>query len=240
MACPCSPPRDTPDSVIACNGEVAVFDESFVSVYADRVGAQGGTGNWVRCLAITCLRVNRLLYSRNTPGDCGTGTTSGVNVVAGVAKAGLNIVANLLGGSNSPLSAIADIFAHHSQAVANEQNTICDVSNNWAGFASAMEQGLRSGQIGLQDAITKLGQFHQQFIGELGSVAKGINAGFGYQKALDALMLFNKEAIYPSLVPGVVDSILGPVSSLLGTSSKTSGVLVIGGAVVGAKIVGIF
>lgn len=238
MGCTCNAPA-TSDSALACNQAAPVFDESAVSVYADRVGAQGGSGNWVRCLALICLRTNRLLYSKKTPGDCGTVTGSGQNVGAALAvtgiKAGLNAVP-IVGGF---LAQIANFlpFAHHAQAVANEQATICDVSLNWAGFAAAMEEGLRTRQIGLQDAITKLDGFHQNFTAELATVANAqqVNAGYGYIKALDALTLFNKEAVYPSLVPGVVQSIIGSV-----TGSKTgTGALVIGGGVVGAKLLGV-
>lgn len=236
MPCPCNAPA-TSDSVIACQQSVAVFDESAVSVYADRVGAQGGTGNWVRCLAIICLRTNRLLYAKQTPGDCGTVTGSGKNVGAALAvtglKAGLGAIP-LVGGF---LAQIANFlpFAHHAQAVANEQATLCDVSLNWAGFAAAMEDGLRTRQIGLQDAVTRLDKFHQDFTAELATVSQPINAGYGYMKALDALTLFNKEAVYPSLVPGVVQSIISSV-----TGSKTgTGALVIGGGVVGAKLLGV-
>jgi hypothetical protein len=159
----------------------------------------------------------------------------GTNLAIAGVQAGLSAVP-IVGGF---LAQIANFlpFAHHAQAKANEQGTICDVSNNWAGFASAIEQALQQKQIALQDAIVKLNQFHQGFTTSLLAIAKPINAGYGYLKALDALALFNKEVVYPSLVPGVVSSIFGP--SALG--SKTGvGALAIGGGVAAAKIAGVF
>ncbi len=249
MACDCTP-------AFGCNSpSVLVFDENSVAVYADRVGAQGGTNNWIRCLAIICLRANRLLYQKKTADDCGTATIpqltgagKAASVATSIASTALGPLGGILAGAGQSSGlGLLSIFTHHAQAVATEQGTICDVSLNWAGFAQAVEQALQQSQIGLQDAITKLDQLHKSLTSELATVSNPVqkNAGYGYTKALDALTLFNKEAVYPSLVPGVVASLLGStavgkaVSSM--TSSKTgTGALVIGGGVVAAKVLGVF
>lgn len=228
--CACIPPSCNPQT------DVFVYDEAVVSVYADRVGAQGGTNNWIRCLAIICLRLNRLPYAKKTPGDCGTATGVQGNMALGLGvtalKTGLSAVP-IIGGLLASLSSFIP-FAHHAQAVANEQATLCDVSVNWAGFSSAMEQALRSKQIGLQDAVTRLDQFAAQLKAELATISNSAqkNAGYGYSKAVDALVLFDKEAVYPSLVPGVLSSLSG--------SRAGVGALAVGAGVAAAKIIGVF
>ncbi len=150
------------DTELAKNQGTAVFTEQAVANYADRVGAQGGTDNWVRCLAIMCLRANRILYFKKQPGDCGTASSNPQNVGLALAQAGIKAglgAVPLVGGL---LQAVANFlpFAHHAQAVANEQATICDVTLNWSGFADAMEKALGDRTVALQDALTQLDKLH--------------------------------------------------------------------------------
>ncbi len=55
-------------------------------------------------------------------------------------------------------------------------------------------------------------------------------------KAVDALTLFNKEAVYPSLVPGAITGALKNLTD----SPVGVGALAVGGGVGLAKIAGIF
>jgi len=228
----------TSDAVIASWQAVPVFDEQAVSVYADRVGAQGGDCNWVRALAIASLRVNRLMYFKRTPGDCGTASGPSGNLGAALAQKGLQIGLNAVPVIGEALSAIVNFlpFAHHTQAVANEQGTLCDVVMNYAGFADAIEQALQNRQLGLQDAATKVDQLEAQLQQELDTIAKPINAGYGYKKCLSALVLFNKEAVYASLVPGAISGVIKDL-----TGSKVGvGAVAVGAGVGLAKVAGIF
>ena len=233
MACNTSLP-DT-SAYLGCVGVQPRYTEAQVSTYADRAGASGAP--WIRPLAIAFLRVNRVIYWKNTPnglvGDCGQATASGSNV--GLAAAGVagGVAAPFTFGLSSFFTSILGIFGGaHAAAVRTEQQTLCDVAVQYDGFADAIEQGIASGQVPLQDALTKLNSVLSSLDSGLASIEKPYNAPYGYRRAIKALGLFNTEVVYPSLVPGIASKALGAIES-------PSGVLAAGGAVLAAKVFGV-
>jgi hypothetical protein len=226
----------TSDQLIACTGQPALFSEQAVTVYVDRVGAQGGTNNWVRNFAIAACRLNAIPYGRVTPGDCKGQVKNNPNVGAALAATGVKLGLSAVPVVGNALSALANFlpFAHHAQAVQNEQQTLCDVTVNYAGFRDAINSALSTGAIPLQDAIVKAQQIFKSLHDEAESVAKPYNSGYGVAAALDALQLMNVQDIYPSLVPGA----LGQLTS--STGGKVGIGLLLGGAsAVGLKLFGI-
>lgn len=251
----------TADQALSCDPGLAPrYTEAQVSTYADRAGASGAP--WIRPMAITFLRVNRVIYWKNTPqnlvGDCDQNSApnglptgikasqlgiTGVGTVAGIATgiggAGASIAgigAAALGaaaaGAGLVLIPIMAIFAHHAQAVQTEQQTLCQVAIQYDQFADAIEQAIASGQVPLQDALAKLNSVLSSIDSGLASIEKPYNAPYGYRRAVKALGLFNAEVVYPSLVPGIASKALGAIES-------PSGVLAAGGAVLAAKVFGV-
>lgn len=225
MACP----PTSSDAYLSCVGVQPRFTEDQVATYADRAGASGA--DWIRPMTIAFLRVNRIIYWKNTPnglvGDCGgtTNTNSGTLVAAKVTSQ-LPILGSLISG-------ILGIFGGaHAQAVINEQATLCNVAVQYDQFADAMEQALAQGQIPLQDALARLKSVTDSLEQGLASIEKKYNAPYGYNRAVNALALFNKEVVYPSLVPGVIGNLANEIAS-------PSGLLIGGGALLTAKVLGV-
>jgi len=205
-----------------------------VQAYAHRVTG-GSDAVWIYSTALVFVRTHRFIYWKNQPGDCGSetkislgnpGTTgakisaTGASFLSGI---GLSSLAGPLVIAAFPLAILGGIFQHHAMAVALEQSTLCKVAVGYNGFADAMEAALKARKIGLQDANAQLLQAEEQLNGALDSIAKECNAACGYKKALHALVLFNQEKLYPGLVGGLGQSLLGP--------------LVVAGGYVAAKVV---
>ena len=244
MGCVCT----TPDQYVACASLPVRFSQADVEAYAHRVGAQGGKDNWVFCYVVACLRVNRIIYWRNEPGDCGgqTGGRSGAAVGFGVASAGLAAT-----GAGAPLAFVTTllggIFQHHAQAVKREQDTLCDVFTAFNSFADAAEANLQSGQWSVADADNALSQVHDQLTAEAGSIAHQFNAAYGVVKALDALQVFNSEKVFQER-QGLLGSALNSLGSAVGGAAGSVGgngggvakVLAVGAGWALGKFLGVF
>lgn len=226
----------TADQALSCDpGLSPRYTEAQVSTYADRAGASGAP--WIRPLAITCLRVNRIIYWKNTPGgltgDCGQTTASGSNVGRAVIGVAGGAAAPFTFGLSSLFASILGIFGGaHAAAVRTEQQTLCGVAIQYNQFADAIEQAIAAGQVPLQDALVKLNSVMSSLDSGLASIEKPYNAPYGYRRALKALGLFNQEVVYPSLVPGLASKALHAIES-------PTGILAAGGAVLAAKVFGV-
>lgn len=240
----------TADQALTCDPGLSVrYSEDQVAVYADRVGASGAP--WIRPMVIVMLRVNRLIYWKQTPnglvGDCGSlARSSGVNttgIVGSSALTGVNIAGQTVAAGVKAIPIIGDVIgfataifgifgAAHAQAVATEQATLCQVAIQYDNFADAIEQAIATGQMPLQDALAKLKSVTDSLAQGLASIEKPYNAPYGYHKAVNALALFNAEVVYPSLAPGVASSAVKALES-------PSGLLLAGGGLLGAKLLGV-
>ena len=243
MTCPA-------DQALTCDPGLSVrYSEAQVAVYADRVGASGAP--WIRPMVIVMLRVNRLIYWKQTPnglvGDCGSlARSGGVNttgIVGSSALTGVNIAGQTVATGVKAIPIIGDVIgfataifgifgAAHAQAVATEQATLCQVAIQYDNFADAIEQAIATGQMPLQDALAKLKSVTDSLANGLASIEKQYNAPYGYHKAVNALALFNAEVVYPSLAPGVASSAVKALES-------PSGLLLAGGGLLGAKLLGV-
>lgn len=248
---------------LQCSGMQAVYSEQQVLLYTTRVGATGGTRNWVQCYAVACLRCLRLIAATATPGDCGsnTGVAPNVNQIIGgklqgvvaadpepISKAVIGIAAKIIG-----------IFgANHAAAVQAERKGLCTAMLQYNQFADAMERAISQGAISVPDAIGQLQQVCSSLRSSLSNIVKPINAAYGMQLTLDALRVFNSEVLYPALKP---QSIIGVLGGLFGGSSQQNGpgaaastpadgsgsifstsggkVFAVGAGIVGAKVLGV-
>lgn len=153
-----------------------------------------------------------ILYYRNSVGDCGkpvvigssaaqkafsilpnavgeaagissliAGATAGISVGLGVATAGIGLL----------LAPIMGIFAHHQQAVANEQSTICQVATAANQAIPQLDSLVISGQITAQQGIDGMRQLIDQLKSGLAPISgRGdsnhpCNAGCCYQAILE-------------------------------------------------------
>jgi hypothetical protein len=144
------------------------------------------------------VRAGGLCYFKTNPGDCGSpsalpGITSGQiaglsgsaasGVVGGLGAAGIIGGAATLGISAAISVAVAGIegiFAHHAQAVANEQSTICSVMNYFNPAKHAVDAAVASGQITPDEGITYFIQVANQAKNGLQGIMKSCNAACWY------------------------------------------------------------
>jgi hypothetical protein len=167
------------------------------------------------------LRARGLIYWKNNPGDCGAppppqGFSSGQivglsgaaasGVVGGLGAVGTISGAATLGISTAVTLAVAGIesvFAHHAQAVANEQATICAVAGYFNPLIRQIDAAVRSGQISPSQGVTYMQQVAQQAINGLAGIVKTCNASCVYQAILKAHIDFANyfyNAIAPSQI----------------------------------------
>lgn len=151
------------------------------------------------------------------------GSTAFAATALGAATGALGIATAGLGLALLPFILISK---HHAVAVAREQNTLCDVVIAYDQFADQIEPLIQSGQMSLANAIDILDKVNTELQNSLDVIAQGsgaqCNAGCGYKYILRALVLYNKDVLYPSYVPQAlldfslgtaVDSVLAPIAS---------------------------
>ncbi|SRR6266478_1787247 len=258
------PPGQTKHDI---NFPIKFTDMNLLNTYAERVGGGSGAPDQVslKNLVLGTLATNRLTYCKQKAGDCGT--PAKINLGAGAATlkyggtavgaaAGLGGLgalgptfaagaagATALGAATLGIGLVAlpilAILAHHAQAVAQEQSTLCAVTNSWNAFADAVETQLAQGKIGIQDAMAALPQIYQQLSDALRGITKGFNAGAYFQRALDALQPWNKEIVFPVYVPQST-SVFGATGSAVAGAASNTGLLLTGGGVVAAHALGVF
>lgn len=182
------------------------------------------------------LRARGLIYYKTNPGDCGDpqavnsfGTPqivglsgSGASgVVSGLGAAGVIGGAATLGISAAVsvgVGAIESIFAHHTQAVANEQATICAVMNYFNPLVAKIDAAVRSGTITPDAGSAYLTQVCNSAKNGLAGIMKACNASCVYQAICQAHIYFAAN-FYPAIAPPTV----GPQAP--GTSPNAWGTL---------------
>jgi len=181
----------------------ASFDSQY-TIVAKRNRPSGTSPNfYIPCEAN--LRARGLIYYKSNPGDCGGGSLapggvsagqivglSGVaasGVIGGIGAAGILSGAATFGIGSAVTLAVAgiqDIFAHHAQAVANEQATICKVANFFNPVLRQIDRAVEAGAISPDQGITYVRQLTMQAINGLQSIYKPCNAAcyfIGYLRA---------------------------------------------------------
>jgi hypothetical protein len=155
-------------------------------------------------LVAAFIVTRRVIYFKNSPGDCGAnvrpqiGSTGQIGLGIGVA-AGADpepISAGILSGVTS----IFGVFtAHHIKAVQTEQATLCAVAAAYNQSAEQIENLVASGQIDPPTAVAYLQQVVNMLLSQLAPIRKSCNAACGFTYALQALVLYNGDVVYPSL-----------------------------------------
>jgi hypothetical protein len=98
------------------------------------------------------------------------------------------------------VAGIQDIFAHHAQAVANEQATLCSVSNYFNPLLRKIDTAVQQGQITPDQGILYVKQVGNQAINGLQGIYKPCNASCWYIGYLKAHVDF-VASFYPALSP---------------------------------------
>lgn len=171
----------------------------------------------VACEAM--LRAGVLFYQKSTPGDCGApspapgGISNGQIIgLSGTAASGATSALAAAGVLSGPatlgigtaislaVAGLEDLFAHHAQAVANEQATLCRVMNFFNPAKQAIDAGVRSGQITPDAGATLLIQLVNQAKTGLSTILKSCNAACWYNGYLVAFSNFSR-TWYDSIAP---------------------------------------
>lgn len=168
-----------------------------------RVGVPSSQ-TWVPCLVAAFILTRRVIYFKVQPGDCGANVRPGPGTTGQVAIGiGSAAIADPEPISKGVLTGISSIFgaftAHHQQAVMTEQATLCDVAVKYNGAAETLEQMVSSGQYDPDTAAQVLSQIVSSLISEMAPIRKTCNAACGFTYALQALLIYNRETVYPSL-----------------------------------------
>lgn len=160
------------------------------------------------------------------------GLTTGVTGSAALAAGGIATLGAALGFASLGAGLLAIPFAlvaHHDQAIALEQQTLCAVSSAYNTFADQIEPLIRSGQVSLAQANSLADQMQDEIVKALASGYKTCNARCYYTYGIKALTKFCKERFYPSLVP----TLPAPVADLMnGTITQNLPELAGGAAVI--------
>jgi hypothetical protein len=184
------------------------------------------------------LRARGLIYFKNSPGDCGApakpaspltglflsaGGAGGAIALTGLKSAGIFSGAATLGIGTAvtfAISGIEDIFAHHAEAVANEQQTICSVASYFNPLIAQIDQAVESGQITAQQGIAYLAQAANTAISGLATIEKACNAACVYQAILKAHVDFASSA-YPAISPVASGAAPGAYNPILPGGAST-------------------
>jgi hypothetical protein len=172
---------------------------------------------------ITCeamLRAGGMIYWRTSPGDCPAptapgGITSGQIVgMSGTAASGVIGALGAAGTLAGPatlgistavslaVSAIEGIFQHHDIAVANEQQTICQVAQFFNQAKRSIDNAVRAGQITPDEGVAYLTQICNQAKTGLASIMKSCNAACVFQGVAQAFINYAR-TWYDSISPTV-------------------------------------
>jgi hypothetical protein len=163
------------------------------------------------------LQARKLIYYKKVPGDCPTqnvfsstgitatrlagsaasgtvGLLGAAGVVGGIATAGIGI------GVSAGVAAIAQIFTHHAQAVATEQETICSVTDIMNQILAALDAAVIAGKIDAGDAQSILKNYANQAITTLGGIEKSCNAACYFDGYINAQVDF-RNIYWPQVSP---------------------------------------
>jgi len=189
----------------------------------------------------SCLRARRIIYWKNTPGDCGTQTQ--VNI--GTTNKIVGTIQSLSAKDPEPISHailsvagfITGIFgAHHAAAVQKEQTTLCEVALY---FNTYCQQVIQQGTTG-NDAKKIFTQVRDNAKSAVAAIEKPCNAGCFVHHTLDALTdlfikLYGVESVAAQLNPKN-PSAVGLKPGTLGIGE----IALAGGAGFAAHLAGVF
>jgi hypothetical protein len=195
---------------------------------------KGAPSDWVS-VCQGSLIVRGIIYYKKVPGDCGTPTSLDLENVSAAGQAGqiATGIASMAGaqlpGIGVAVQAIQAIFAHHAEAVANEQATICQVAKVFNQVIGFYDAKVRSGAISPSAAWNGMQNFLAQVTEQLASIFQQCNASCVYTAIINAHSDF-VQSYYPAIAPvSVFSHAPGAAPASLGTTP--GGVIQVGGAI---------
>jgi hypothetical protein len=174
--------------------------------------------NWPLSVEVV-IRARGITYYKQNPGDCGSGSPVpsgfGSGQIVGLSGQAAGGIVSTLGAAGTlagpatlgistaisvAVAGIEDIFAHHAQAVANEQATECAMQNYLNPAIRQIDKAVLSGQITDQQGIAFMNQVGNQAISGLQSIVKPGNLAYGTIGLIKSLMDF-AYYYYPIISP---------------------------------------
>lgn len=180
----------------------------------------------------SCLIVRGLTAQHKIPGDCARATGvdfSNVQITQGAGQIGASIASMVgasLPGIGAAISLISSIFAHHDQAVANEQNVICQVSGVINQVLTYYDAQVKSGALDPASAYKGMQSFLAQANAQLSTIYKKCNASCVYGGVIAAHADF-VQSYYPLIAP-VQAGAHAPGAAPSSTGTTPGGVIQIG------------
>lgn len=183
----------------------------------------------------SCLIVRGLTAQHKVPGDCASAAGvdfSNVQITQGIGQIAGSIASMAgasLPGIGAAISLIESIFAHHDQAVANEQNVICQVSGIINQVLTYYDAQVKSGALSPSTAYAGMQNFLAQCNARLSTIYKKCNASCVYGGVIAAHADF-VQTYYPLIAPVQVGA-HAPGAAPSATGTTPGGVVQIGNAV---------
>lgn len=183
-------------------------------VYASRNVPSGAPSDWA-ALCEACLRGRGIIYYKSRPGDCGSANVSSTaikqQIVGAVGAGGTQAIAATgalagaaLAGATFGISVavgvIADIFTHHTEAVATEQQTLCSIANIVNPTIAAIDSAVKDGSISPTQGVTFMNSLAQKAISGMQGIYKVCNAACDYIAVMKAHIDF-AQSYYDAVAP---------------------------------------
>jgi hypothetical protein len=156
--------------------------------------------------ATAFLIIRGFIYFKNTVGDCGIPAPLGISDaqitgLAGSVATGIASFAGLaLPGIGVAVAAVQQIFAHHAQAVATEQEVLCSLMGIMNQVIPYYDAQVRAGNISPSDAYQGMQNFISQVKAQLSAISKPCDAACFYSAILNCHYDF-VQYYYPLIAP---------------------------------------
>lgn len=182
-------------------------NDPFASFYKAIVARNTPSGVDASSFGVQCeamLRARGLIYWKSNPGDCGSAGTQlsqndlmALHLTSSAASVGLGALgtAGIISGAATlgigagvtvAVAAIQQLFAHHAEAVRNEQATICQVAGIVNQVIKYLDANVINGNFDPGDAANTFKNYVLQVNGQLDSIKKTCNAACYYEGFLNA------------------------------------------------------
>ena len=245
-------------TLLQCMGLAPVFSDDQVQAYAHRSTGGPDDPPYVFWYAMSCLRVNRLIRPDIPEGPCSkfgvappsAGAISGGNYSGAPNPTGaqrtFGTISQIAARDPEPISRaiitgigqIGNFFSGIFSGAPSlqELQAQCQITYGYNAFADYTENSLANGSIPLQDALVNLKNAHDSLTRACAQWPQKDFAPYSLKIALDALYIFNKEVVYPSLQQAQSNGI---IAQLPGGNSTQK--IAIGGAILflAAKLFGV-
>lgn len=179
-----------------------------------------------------------LPYFKKTPGDCPPFQSTGASplqfgpqggvAALSIASAGVNVIPVVGQAIGAVLGLFSSIVQHHAIAVANEQQTLCNVSSAFNSVIGQIDTAVYNGTATVEEGVSALRSIVTQLKASIDQTIKNEigNSGSNYKGILDAHVLF-AQILYKDLSPRyiatpAVPTVQAPASSSIALANFTS------------------